>query len=103
MWRLFVAWAQAHMLWHIASRPDADPPGAACPWTPPPRPLEVGDMVVKKTGYQFVGIVVSKFETTTGKTRFVVEHATAIGLLHIFNEEQLQKANGNEINMREVP
>ena len=39
MWRVFIAWAQAHMLWHMASRPDADPPGAACPWNSPPRPL----------------------------------------------------------------
>ena len=91
MWRLFITWCQAHMLWHMASRPDADPAPE------PPRPLDVGDMVRKTRGYEYIGVIVSKFQTTTGVTRVVVEHMTIVGMLHIFNEEQLERLNG-EIN-----
>ena len=46
---------------------------------------------------QYIGVIVSKFQTTTGVTRVVVEHMTIVGMLHIFNEEQLERLNG-EIN-----
>lgn len=53
--------------------------------------LEVGDHVFKKKGYRYPGVIVAKFETLAGKTRFVVEcNAEAVrGMLHIFNDGQL--------------
>ena len=51
MWRLFVAWAQAHMLWHMATRPEADP----TPAPEPPRPLDVGDMWLRKLVISILG------------------------------------------------
>lgn len=50
--------------------------------------MKIGDRVNKKKGYSFPGIVVSKFLTTEGNTRYVVEMDDH-HLLHIFNEEQL--------------
>lgn len=41
------------------------------------------------SGYEYPGVVVSVFETLGGKLRYVVEHEISIGMLHIFNEEQL--------------
>jgi len=51
--------------------------------------FKIGDLVNKKTGYQFPGIVVAVFETTKGKIRYVIE-MMGYGLLHIFNEEQVR-------------
>ena len=52
---------------------------------------------LERRGYEYIGVIVSKFQTTTGVTRVVVEHMTIVGMLHIFNEEQLERLNG-EIN-----
>lgn len=54
--------------------------------------IEVNDRVVKVKGYPFYGVIVSKFYTTNGNLRYVVE-ATGSGyqgMLHIFNEHQIQ-------------
>jgi hypothetical protein len=49
----------------------------------------VGQRGDKVTGdYRFPGTVVSRFHTTTGKLRYVVE-LDGYGLLHIFSENQL--------------
>lgn len=52
----------------------------------------LGDYV---KGYNLDGVVVSKFETTQFDERFVVEEADS-GMLHIFNEGQLEKVTGLE-------
>lgn len=52
----------------------------------------VGDRVRKVSGYEFPGYIVARFTTRAGKVRYVVEHETSIGMLHIFNEEQLDDA-----------
>lgn len=49
--------------------------------------FKLGDKVYKPEGYKFPGTVVSVFEKTTGEVRLVVEDDR--GLLHIFNESQL--------------
>lgn len=51
--------------------------------------LNVGDKVNKPKGYKFPGVIISKFYTTKGELRYVVEMED-YGLLHIFNEEQLE-------------
>lgn len=58
--------------------------------------MKIGDRVNKIKGYSFPGIVVAVFETTKGEIRVVVEMDN-FGLLHIFNESQLQ-INGKETN-----
>jgi hypothetical protein len=52
--------------------------------------FEVGDKVYKPKGYKFPGTVVSIFKTTSGETRIVAEMEDN-GMLHIFNENQLEK------------
>lgn len=54
--------------------------------------INVNDKVRKIKGYPYPGIVVSKFETTAGKTRYVVESTSkdTVGMLHIFNASQLE-------------
>ena len=51
--------------------------------------MKIGDRVNKVTGYGFPSTVVSIFETTKGETRVVCE-LDMYGLLHIFNEKQLE-------------
>jgi hypothetical protein len=51
--------------------------------------MKIGDKVYKRSGYEYPGYVVSVFVTRSGHTRIVVEHATIVGLLHIFNPEQM--------------
>lgn len=51
--------------------------------------FSVGDRVNKKTGYKFPGVVRSSFNTSKGEVRYVVE-LDELGLLHIFNGEQLE-------------
>jgi hypothetical protein len=51
--------------------------------------FNVGDKVFKPKGYQFPGTVVSIFQTTKGETRIVAEMRDN-GMLHIFNESQLE-------------
>ena len=79
MWRLFITWCQAHMLWHMA---------LVAPSTTIQRQnrrdrLNVGDMVRKTRGYEYIGVIVSKFQTTTCVTRVVVEHMTIVGMLYL--------------------
>jgi hypothetical protein len=54
--------------------------------------FNIGDKVDKVFGYRFPGDVRAVFRTTQGNLRYVVE-LEQYGLLHIFNEEQLQKRN----------
>ena len=51
--------------------------------------FKIGDKVKKVKGYEFPGTIVSCFLTKEGNKRVVVE-MTKFGLLHIFNEEQLE-------------
>ncbi len=51
--------------------------------------FSIGDKVDKVKGYRFPGTVVSVFTTTEGNIRLVVE-MDEYGLLHIFNEEQVE-------------
>lgn len=46
------------------------------------------DRAYKVSGYQFEGYVVSAFATMAGLIRLVVDNGD--GMLHIFNEEQLE-------------
>ena len=60
------------------------------------RKLKIGDRVTKTKGYQFIGEVRSVFTNSYGDTRLVVEHEDSKtensgGMLHIFNEKQLEK------------
>jgi len=50
----------------------------------------VGDKAYKPKGYKFPCTIVAIFETTKGETRVVAE-MDDYGLLHIFNENQLEK------------
>ena len=51
--------------------------------------FKVNDKVRKTTGYVYNGTVVSVFNTLSNATRYVVENSDSIGMLHIFNENQL--------------
>lgn len=51
--------------------------------------FKIGDKVYKPKGYKFPGTVVSIFKTTGGDIRIVAEMADN-GMLHIFNENQLE-------------
>jgi len=58
--------------------------------------FKIGDKVEKINGYAFVGEVVSVFTNSQGDVRLVVEHErsqreNSAGMLHIFNEKQLEK------------
>jgi hypothetical protein len=50
--------------------------------------FKVGDKAFKPKGYQFPCTIVSVFQTVEGKVRVVAEMDN-YGLLHIFNEDQL--------------
>ena len=54
--------------------------------------FKVGDLVRKRAGYEYPGIIVSVFTTRAGAVRYVVEadHPEFAGMLHIFNGEQLE-------------
>jgi hypothetical protein len=51
--------------------------------------FKVGDKAYKPKGYKFPCTVVSVFQTTEGETRLVGEMESN-GMLHIFNESQLE-------------
>jgi hypothetical protein len=51
--------------------------------------FKVGDKAVKVKGYKFPCTIVSVFETKSGNIR-VVGEMDEYGLLHIFNENQLE-------------
>lgn len=52
--------------------------------------FKVGDKAHKPKGYAFPCTIVSVFETVAGNVRVVAE-MDGFGLLHIFNEDQLEK------------
>jgi hypothetical protein len=52
----------------------------------------VGDKAVKVKGYKFPCTIVSVFQTVEGNIR-VVGEMDEYGLLHIFNEDQLERVN----------
>ncbi|NDB82445.1 MAG: hypothetical protein EB127_06860 [Alphaproteobacteria bacterium] len=55
-----------------------------------------GDKVRKVGGsYQATGYIVGIAVTTTGDVRYVFEFETFPGMLHIFNEGQLEHAKEN--------
>jgi hypothetical protein len=51
--------------------------------------FKIGDKVYKPKGYKFPATIVSIFKTTGGDTR-VVGEMNYNGMLHIFNEKQLE-------------
>jgi hypothetical protein len=51
--------------------------------------FKVGDKAHKPKGYGFPCTIISVFETTKGDIRVVAE-MDGYGLLHIFNEDQLE-------------
>lgn len=53
--------------------------------------FKVGDKAIKVRGYKFPCTIVSVFEPIEGNVR-VVGEMDEYGLLHIFNEDQLEKA-----------
>ena len=54
--------------------------------------FKVGDKAVKPKGYAFPCTIVGVFQTLKGDIRIVGE-MDEFGLLHIFNENQLEHAN----------
>ena len=50
--------------------------------------FKIGDKVYKPSGYKFDATIISIFTTTTGNIRIVAENGE--GLLHIFNENNLE-------------
>ena len=50
----------------------------------------VGTRVRKSSGYDYPGTIVGIAATTEGRIRYVVEHRTSLGMLHIFSPEQLE-------------
>lgn len=55
--------------------------------------FKIGDKAFKPKGYKFPCTIVSIFETTAGEKRIVGEMDDN-GMLHIFNEKQLEKNSG---------
>jgi len=54
--------------------------------------FQVGDKAIKVKGYKFPCTIVSVFQTVEGNVR-VVGEMDEYGLLHIFNEDQLEHDN----------
>ena len=50
--------------------------------------FKIGDKAHKTKGYKFDSVIVSVFKNTKGETRIVAENGD--GMLHIFNESQLE-------------
>ena len=53
--------------------------------------MKIGDLVSKKSGYKYTGYIVADFTKTTGERRLVVECKNT-GMLHVFNESNLEPA-----------
>jgi len=60
-------------------------------WDPIISKFKIGDKAYKTKGYKFPCTIVSIFKTTKGEAR-VVGEMDDYGLLHIFNEDQLEKS-----------
>ncbi len=61
--------------------------------------FKIGDNAYKPKGYKFPCTIVSVFKTVSGDIRIVAE-MDEYGLLHIFNEEQLEHlSNYEKINV----
>ena len=60
--------------------------------------FEVGDYVIKGTGYSYSGIVVGKYYTLTNKLRYVVELGYT-PLQHIFSPLQLRAASIEDVKV----
>ena len=62
--------------------------------------FRMGDKVRKRNGYEYPGFIVSVFTNRAGAVHYVVEadHPAFSGMLHIFNEEQLElrESSGQE-------
>jgi hypothetical protein len=56
--------------------------------------FKVGDKAWKPKGYKFPCTIVSVFTTINGDVRVVAE-MDEYGLLHIFNEQQLERYESN--------
>jgi hypothetical protein len=54
--------------------------------------FDVDDKVRKKSGYEFPGVIVSKFEKLDGSIRYVVESTVTEveGILHIYSADDLE-------------
>jgi hypothetical protein len=54
--------------------------------------FKLGDLVKKRAGYEYPGVIVSVFTTRAGAVRYVVEadHTAFTGMLHVFNGDQLE-------------
>ena len=57
--------------------------------------MKIGDKVQKTKGYQWPGVIVADFTNLKGQRRLVVECTVpeVAGALHIYNPEQLEKAD----------
>lgn len=55
--------------------------------------FKVGDKAYKPKGYKFPCTIVSVFHNTSGDVRLVAE-LDGYGMLHIFNENQLEHIDG---------
>lgn len=60
--------------------------------------FQIGDQVVKHSGYPFPGEIRAVFTTRGDEIRYVVEATGAgyIGMLHIFSPAQLHRADIRE-------
>lgn len=56
--------------------------------------FKVGDRAYKPKGYCFDAVIVAVFKNLSGETRIVAENID--GILHIFNEGQLEHCTGEE-------
>ena len=63
--------------------------------------FKVGDKAHKPKGYKFPCTIVGVFETIAGEVR-VIGEMDEYGLLHIFNEDQLEHYNEEQPNYRFV-
>lgn len=54
--------------------------------------MKVGDKVIKTNGYKWPGVIVAKFKTLVGETRYVVECTVpeVAGALHIYQANQIK-------------
>ena len=65
--------------------------------------FKIGDLVRKVKGYEFFGTVQSVFQNRKGDKRIVVESNPSAGLMHIFNEEQMELIEGVSYGMETRP